>query len=267
MTDGRMFSKEVTDSDAFIMLSSTAQALYLHINLTCDNWGVTAQTAVAIMKAHATETDLKELVEKRFLLHIGDIYLVKHWFLMNTLRIERLKKSVYHEDFESIIYIKPNLSYTENYSEGCQRIEDYCQRFAKSFQTLPKIAKDCQQNVEAFPELEVEVEEEYRNRNIEIGNIEEEIEKKATPTPPTQQEIIDYVKEKGYTINPTLFYEYYASNGWKDSNGKPVKNWKLKLVNWQKHEKPQKKVYTLDEMEVKEIDINELRERMFRKGY
>lgn len=262
MTTGRMFSKEVTDSDAFVTLPATAQTLYLHLNLSCDNWGVTAQTSLALMKAHATEEDLKELVERRFVLHIGNIYIVKHWFLMNTLRIERLKKSVYFDDFENVLYIKPNLAYTDNFAEGCQTITEYCQRFAKKSQTFPKVSKDFRKNVEAFPE--VEVEEEYKNKNIEIGNIEEEVEhKKATPS---IADIEAYIKEKGYNVDAERFFEYYTANSWLDNNGKPVKNWKQKVISWNANERTKKKVYTLDEMEVKEVDVEAIRQKLFKKG-
>lgn len=61
-------------------------------------------------------------------------------------------------------------------------------------------------------------------------------EKKRTePSIPTLKECIDYQKEKNLNANPTKFYNYYESNGWKDSKGKPVLNWKQKMIQWDSH--------------------------------
>lgn len=50
--------------------------------------------------------------------------------------------------------------------------------------------------------------------------------------PPTKQEVADYVASKGYYVDVDKFYEYYTVAEWHDKLGKPVKNWKLKLLVW-----------------------------------
>ena len=46
---------------------------------------------------------------------------------------------------------------------------------------------------------------------------------------PTVEEAIAYFMEKGYTEDSARrFFDYYDCSGWKDSNGKSVKNWKQK---------------------------------------
>lgn len=51
-------------------------------------------------------------------------------------------------------------------------------------------------------------------------------------------EVINYFINKGYKKDAAIkFYEYYNSAGWKDSNGKAVKNWKQKAnAIWFKEE-------------------------------
>lgn len=63
-------------------------------------------------------------------------------------------------------------------------------------------------------------------------------------SPPTTQEVIDFFKSKGYNeIGAKKAYDYYSLGDWKDSKGKPVVNWKQKMVaNWFRDEykvKPQ----------------------------
>lgn len=49
---------------------------------------------------------------------------------------------------------------------------------------------------------------------------------------PSLIEVESYFKEKGYNkIGAEKFFNYYTETAWKDKDGKPVKNWKLKAVN------------------------------------
>ena len=61
---------------------------------------------------------------------------------------------------------------------------------------------------------------------------------KSNFTPPTQHEVMEYFFEKGYESLPgATAWEYYNELGWKDSNDKPIKNWKAKMLSvWMKPE-------------------------------
>jgi hypothetical protein len=50
--------------------------------------------------------------------------------------------------------------------------------------------------------------------------------------------VIAYFKEEGYSESGAVkAFNYYAKNSWKDSNDKPVKNWKQKMNgNWMRDE-------------------------------
>ena len=60
---------------------------------------------------------------------------------------------------------------------------------------------------------------------------------KSTFKPPTLQEVTDYCLEKGYKIDAEYFVCHYQSNGWKQSNGNPIKDWKAAIVTWTKRQK------------------------------
>lgn len=50
--------------------------------------------------------------------------------------------------------------------------------------------------------------------------------------PPTQIEVENYFTENGYTKESgTKAFEYYHRLNWKDSNNRPVKNWKNKMLS------------------------------------
>lgn len=56
-------------------------------------------------------------------------------------------------------------------------------------------------------------------------------------TPPTVQEVRDYVVSIGSTIDPEAFVDYYTSKGWKVGSSK-MKDWKSAVRNWQRRESP-----------------------------
>ncbi len=49
-------------------------------------------------------------------------------------------------------------------------------------------------------------------------------------TPPTLEEVRTYCEERGNNVDPQKVWEYYEAGGWKDQNGKPVRNWKQKII-------------------------------------
>jgi predicted adenine nucleotide alpha hydrolase (AANH) superfamily ATPase len=62
--------------------------------------------------------------------------------------------------------------------------------------------------------------------------------KKKSFIPPTEQEVIQYFLDNGYTQESGIkAFRYYSAGNWKDSEGKPVKNWKQKMQGvWFKDE-------------------------------
>ena len=57
-------------------------------------------------------------------------------------------------------------------------------------------------------------------------------------TPPTLEEVENYCKERNSGVDAKKFYDYYQEGKWHDSQGKPVRNWKQKLLRWEKDEAP-----------------------------
>lgn len=55
--------------------------------------------------------------------------------------------------------------------------------------------------------------------------------------PPSIQEVADYCRVKGYTIDPERFVAYYESNGWMVGRNK-MKNWQATVRTWAAKEKP-----------------------------
>ncbi|MCL2816074.1 MAG: helix-turn-helix domain-containing protein [Oscillospiraceae bacterium] len=51
--------------------------------------------------------------------------------------------------------------------------------------------------------------------------------------PPRLDEVREYCLSRGNDIDPVYFFNFYSAADWHDSNGKPVKNWKQKIITWE----------------------------------
>lgn len=116
-----MFTKKVTDDENFFALSSSAQALYLHLSMAADDDGFCNQISVSMFKAHASIQDLEALLEKRYIYQFENgVIVIKHWRMANALRKDRYTPTAFQEEL-SKLDIKDNGSYTW-LPNGCQLV-------------------------------------------------------------------------------------------------------------------------------------------------
>lgn len=113
----RCFSDKIVESDAFCSLPDNAQTLYLHLNMNADDDGFINNAQSVASKAKSGKAALQKLVEKRFLLRFGDVYVVKHWRISNSLKNDRLKPLAY-ASIAAQIWVKPNRAYTDHPAAG-----------------------------------------------------------------------------------------------------------------------------------------------------
>ena len=66
MAERRMFTQKIVDSDAFLDMPLTAQALYFHLNMRADDDGFVNNPKKIQRMIGAAEDDLKLLIAKRF---------------------------------------------------------------------------------------------------------------------------------------------------------------------------------------------------------
>jgi len=120
MAERRMFTKKITDSDDFISLSSSAQALYFHLNMAADDDGFNNQIQNAMFKSHSTADDFNVLLAKKFIIRFeSGVIVIRHWRMHNYIQNDRKSDTEYSEELSQLVLLK-NKSYdigTENVSE------------------------------------------------------------------------------------------------------------------------------------------------------
>ena len=118
MANRRCFSSKITESDEFFRLPTDAQALYLHLNMISDDDGFVNSAESATARIKNGKKSLSILVEKRFVLKFGSVYVIKHWRISNSLKNDRVKPLLYSE-IAKIIWVKQNKAYTDHPEPGC----------------------------------------------------------------------------------------------------------------------------------------------------
>lgn len=118
MANRRCFSSKITESDEFFRLPTDAQALYLHLNMISDDDGFVNSAESETARIKNGKKSLSILVEKRFVLKFGGVYVIKHWRISNSLKNDRVKPLLYSEIAKKI-WVKQNKAYTDHPEDGC----------------------------------------------------------------------------------------------------------------------------------------------------
>ena len=112
MAEKRMFSKTIIDSDAFLDMPLSSQALYFHLSMRADDDGFVNNPKKIQRLTGCGDDDLKLLMAKKFLIPFeSGIVVIKHWRIHNYIRGDRYKETNYIEE-KSMLGIEKNKAYS-----------------------------------------------------------------------------------------------------------------------------------------------------------
>lgn len=204
MADRRMFTVKIVDSDAFLDMPLSAQCLYFHLNMRADDDGFVNNPKKIQRMLGASDDDLRLLLAKRFILGFeSGVIVIKHWRMHNLLRKDRYNPTQYQEEFHRL-GLKENGAYTETDNH----LATTWQPDGNQMATQDRIDKES------------------------IGKISNKTTKAFTP--PSLEDVKAYCQSRHNGVNPQRFFDYYQASDWHDASGKPVKNWKQKVITWEK---------------------------------
>ena len=113
MAERRMFAKTIIDSDAFLDMPLSAQALYFHLSMRADDDGFINNPKKIQRMVGASDDDCKLLLMKRFLIAFeSGVVVIKHWKIHNYIRNDRYKPTIYQEEMR-LLAEKDNKAYTD----------------------------------------------------------------------------------------------------------------------------------------------------------
>jgi hypothetical protein len=112
LAERRMFAKTIIDSDSFLDMPLSTQALYFHLSMRADDDGFINNPKKIQRMVGGGDDDLKLLCAKKFIIPFeSGIVVIKHWKIHNYIRNDRYKETVYKEE-KAMLSVKENNSYT-----------------------------------------------------------------------------------------------------------------------------------------------------------
>lgn len=215
MAKKRMFNLDVLDTDAFLDMPLSAQALYFWLSMRADDDGFIGNPKRIKDYIGASDDDLKLLLAKRFLIVFEDgVIVIKHWRMHNSIQSDRYHPTNYQEDYQKL-GIKENKAYTLDVS---------------------KMDTKCIQNVSRDIDIDLDIDKEL-DKDIDSDNNRA---KSKRFVPPTIDEVKDYCFERGNDIDAESFIDFYESKGWMVGKNK-MKDWKAAIRTWEKGRNSQPK--------------------------
>lgn len=112
MANRRMFAKTIIDSDDFLDMPLSTQALYFHLSMRADDDGFINNSKKISRMIGASSDEMTVLIGKKFVIAFDDgIIVIKHWRMHNYIQKDRYTPTVYKEKME-LLGIKENNGYT-----------------------------------------------------------------------------------------------------------------------------------------------------------
>lgn len=208
MAERRMFAKSIIDTDAFLSMPLSTQALYFHLCMRADDDGFVSNPRKIQRMISCTEDDLKLLVGKRYILVFeSGVIVIKHWKLHNYIRKDTYRETLYSEE-KAELFEKPDGVYTDHPIETPLRIRDDS---VDGSLTQDRIGKD----------------------RIGKDRLDNTGASRPRFTPPTMDEVFDYCKQRGNTVDAQRLFDYYTSNGWMVGKNR-MKDWKAAVRTWER---------------------------------
>ena len=199
MAERRMFAKTIIDSDAFLNMPLTTQALYFHLCMRADDDGFVNNPQKIQRMIGASDDDLKILCAKNFIIPFeSGIIVIKHWKIHNYIQNDRYKPTVYEEE-KALLSVKNNKAYT---------LDTECIQDVSIVDTQVRLGKD---------------------RLGQVNN-------KCHFVPPTYEEVKAYCDERKNHVDANKFIDFYESKGWMIGKNK-MKNWQAAVRTWEQKDK------------------------------
>ena len=210
-----MFTKKITESDAFLDMPSSTQMLYFHFSMNADDDGFVNNPKKIQKMCGASDDDFKLLIAKSFIiLFDSGIIVIKHWKMHNYIQADRYRPTDYVEE-KSMLGIKSNKAYTLDVS---------------------KMDTECIQNGYIGKDSigKVSIDKDSIDKDSKGESVRGEKAKRFYP--PTIDEVKQYCEERKNNIDPMAFIDFYSSKGWMIGKNR-MKDWKAAVRTWERKRK------------------------------
>ena len=105
MAQRRMFSRKITETDRFLEMPLSSQALYFHLNMGADDEGFIDKAKTIQRTIGASDDDMKLLIAKGFLIPFNSgVVVIRHWRIHNYIRSDRFQSTLHQDEKTQLEY-------------------------------------------------------------------------------------------------------------------------------------------------------------------
>lgn len=226
MAAKRMFSIDVIDTDKFLDMPVSTQALYFHFGMRADDDGFVSSPKKIVKIANCTNDDLRILISKGYVIPFDSgVVVITDWRANNLIKNDRYKPTRYQEEFKQLEMKDGSYVVNQNILPYGTEVETSWNQNGNQMEPQvrlgkDRIDKDSIYKKDMYPETEVS---------------EPPTPKKKTKTtrfiPPTVEEVRRYCQENNYSVDAERFVDFYECKGWMVGKNK-MKNWKAAVRTW-----------------------------------
>lgn len=102
-----MFSKSIIDSDSFLDMPLSTQALYFHLAMRADDDGFVNNSRKIQRMIAASDDDMKLLLAKQFIIPFDSgVVVIKHWKIHNYIQSDRYHPTMYTDEKAHLVLEK-----------------------------------------------------------------------------------------------------------------------------------------------------------------
>lgn len=243
MANRRMFSRRIINSARFIKLTKDAQVLYFHLCMNADDDG--AVEGFPVRRALGIEEDAYANLEGRgFIITLdreNEIVYIADWLEHNKIRADRLQTSLYRDLISNVIGNKVLIEPKKRSDLKGSNVID-----VSAGTELGGPSTDGQLTVHgrstdgprtdngpAMDRLGKDrLGKDKLSKDKLVEESKEDRPKRKRFVPPTIEDVISYINEKGYlNVNANKWFSHYAANGWMVGKNK-MKDWKRSVDYW-----------------------------------
>ena len=142
MAERRMFAKTIIDSDKFLDMPLSTQALYFHLSMRADDEGFISNPKKIMRMIGSDEDSMKLLIAKQFIIPFeSGIVVIKHWKIHNYIQSDRFKETICTEERKQLGYAE-NREYVKLDTECIQDVSSLETQYSIGKNSIDKISID-----------------------------------------------------------------------------------------------------------------------------
>ena len=211
MAERRMFAKTIIDSDCFLDMPLSAQALYFHLSMRADDDGFVNNPKRIQRMIGASDDDCRLLIAKQYVLTFeSGLIVIRHWKVHNYIQKDRYNATTFTAE-KSTLQLTENNEY-ERCIQDVSKMDTRCIQDVSKMDTqvrLGKVSKELDKvskEKETVKEKEIDCDVDVSSKKIEAGyECDEGVRLNGHGMPLTENpKVVKNTKEKEKTLDDVI---------------------------------------------------------------